>query len=210
MASDSETDAAHGREALLRAARTLFADKGFARTSVADIVDSAGTSVGLLYYHFGNKEQIFVALWQEYYDAQIRATRGAVARARAAGESDGGQLLMAGMRAYLQGTWASREIISMLHLQDTPPNFQPILQRATLNWLRQNRVLLAEMDPVVAKGTTSVVMAGLGAVQRDLGHCKTDRDAHVVIDCGLQLLGAVVDTARTMGSANRTGTSAAL
>lgn len=40
----------------------LFAIKGFAATSVQDIADSAGISIGLLYRHYKTKEDLFQTL----------------------------------------------------------------------------------------------------------------------------------------------------
>lgn len=51
-----------GRERLLAAAVRLFAVKGYAATTVRDILRAAGVTAPVLYYHFGNKEGLFLAL----------------------------------------------------------------------------------------------------------------------------------------------------
>ena len=53
------------RRALLEAARQVFTEQGYAQTSIADVVERAGSSVGSLYHHFGGKSELFLALWQE-------------------------------------------------------------------------------------------------------------------------------------------------
>lgn len=50
------------RERLLREALTLFNAKGYAATSVREIVAAAGVSKPTLYYYFSNKEGIYLAL----------------------------------------------------------------------------------------------------------------------------------------------------
>jgi TetR/AcrR family transcriptional regulator len=50
------------RERLLKSAITLFAQKGYAAASVNNIVDLAGVTKPVLYYHFGNKEGIYTEL----------------------------------------------------------------------------------------------------------------------------------------------------
>jgi TetR/AcrR family transcriptional regulator len=40
----------------------LFASKGYAATSVRDIVSAAGVTAPSLYHHFGNKEGLFLAI----------------------------------------------------------------------------------------------------------------------------------------------------
>ncbi len=47
------------RERLMRAATELFSQKGYAATSVREIVTAAGVSKPVLYYYFKNKEGIY-------------------------------------------------------------------------------------------------------------------------------------------------------
>jgi AcrR family transcriptional regulator len=47
---------------LVETARELFASKGFAETSIEDIVRTAGVTRGALYHHFGGKADIFRAV----------------------------------------------------------------------------------------------------------------------------------------------------
>ncbi len=54
-----------GRERVLRAALRLFATKGYAATTVRDILRAAGVTAPVLYYHFGSKEGVFLALARE-------------------------------------------------------------------------------------------------------------------------------------------------
>ena len=50
------------RESLVEAARHLFGERGFAGTSLDDIVAAAGVTKGALYHHFVDKEQLFRAV----------------------------------------------------------------------------------------------------------------------------------------------------
>ena len=50
---------------LLETARELFATKGFAETSIEDIVSRAGVTRGALYHHFGGKADIFRAVVED-------------------------------------------------------------------------------------------------------------------------------------------------
>ena len=51
-----------GRERLLAAARTLFANNGFHQTSMAHLAAAANVSVGLIYRSFRSKEDIIQAI----------------------------------------------------------------------------------------------------------------------------------------------------
>jgi AcrR family transcriptional regulator len=56
---------ARTRAALLTAAQTVFAAKGYRDANVDDIVAAAGRARGTFYLHFENKESIFAALLEE-------------------------------------------------------------------------------------------------------------------------------------------------
>jgi AcrR family transcriptional regulator len=53
------------RAALVSAARTLFADLGFADTSTEEVVRAAGVTRGALYHHFRDKRELFEAVYEE-------------------------------------------------------------------------------------------------------------------------------------------------
>ena len=52
----------NARQRLLETATELFAEKGYAGTSVREIVDRAGVSKPVLYYYFKSKEGLFYAI----------------------------------------------------------------------------------------------------------------------------------------------------
>lgn len=54
------------REQILEAAMICFAKRGFHQTSMHDISDEAGISVGLIYRYFKNKEEVIAALADEH------------------------------------------------------------------------------------------------------------------------------------------------
>jgi TetR/AcrR family transcriptional regulator len=54
--------APNARERLLETATDLFAEKGYAGTSVREIVSKAGVSKPVLYYYFKSKEGLFYAI----------------------------------------------------------------------------------------------------------------------------------------------------
>jgi AcrR family transcriptional regulator len=53
---------------LLSAAEELFAEKGFQRTTVANIIERSSCSVGSFYHQFTDKLGIFEVLFQHYVD----------------------------------------------------------------------------------------------------------------------------------------------
>lgn len=54
------------RKAILKAAAALFRRQGFHGTSIREIAEKAGVSLGNIYNHFPDKEQLFATLLKEY------------------------------------------------------------------------------------------------------------------------------------------------
>ena len=55
----------NNREAILSAARSVFADLGYGATSVRDIIRKTGLASGTFYNYFRSKEEVFEALMDE-------------------------------------------------------------------------------------------------------------------------------------------------
>jgi AcrR family transcriptional regulator len=62
-AGDASTQS---RERLLEAAGRLFHREGFSATSLEDIADKAGVSVGTAYSNFASKEELFLSFVERY------------------------------------------------------------------------------------------------------------------------------------------------
>ena len=50
------------RSAILQAATRAFATEGFRETSTTDLAQMTGVAEGTIFYHFGNKEKLFLAV----------------------------------------------------------------------------------------------------------------------------------------------------
>jgi AcrR family transcriptional regulator len=70
----SEYAAATKRD-LVEVGRRLFADRGYAGTSLDHVVAEAGVTKGALYHHFENKKELFAAV-AERVEAELTATIG--------------------------------------------------------------------------------------------------------------------------------------
>ena len=53
------------RTALIRAARPLFAERGYADVGTEEIVRAAGVTRGALYHHFAGKDGLFLAVFED-------------------------------------------------------------------------------------------------------------------------------------------------
>jgi TetR/AcrR family transcriptional regulator, mexJK operon transcriptional repressor len=65
------TDSERKREAIARAALTLFASDGYERTSVDAIAAEAGVSKRTVYSHYGDKETLFLSVVRDTYEAML-------------------------------------------------------------------------------------------------------------------------------------------
>lgn len=121
MAKRTQEQAAETREAVLRAARQLFASQGYAAASVAAIAEAAGVTKGALFHHFENKEELFLQIWR---DLQMEMDVEARAAGRAAiDRNDPFAAFLAGSRVYLD--WASRPEYQRIVLVDGPSVLGP-------------------------------------------------------------------------------------
>jgi AcrR family transcriptional regulator len=67
---------------ILAAARKSFVGQGFAQASMRDIAQEAGVSVGCLYVHFRNKEELYKTLQREWMDRLAKDTSAALVSCR--------------------------------------------------------------------------------------------------------------------------------
>ncbi|HEX7304668.1 TetR/AcrR family transcriptional regulator [Lentzea sp.] len=61
---------------VLSAVRSTFWDKGYAGTSLEDLMSASGLGKGSLYGAFGDKQSLFLRVLREYDDANDRMLRG--------------------------------------------------------------------------------------------------------------------------------------
>ena len=70
-------DADRTQHAILRAAMDEFSDKGLGGARIDAIAERAGVNKRLIYYYFGNKEALFLAVLERTY-ADIREAEAAL------------------------------------------------------------------------------------------------------------------------------------
>jgi AcrR family transcriptional regulator len=83
------------RAALLEQATTLFAERGYAGTSLGDVASASQVTRGAVYHHFASKQALFEAVLDMQ---EVRATEEIIAAAAA---EDPWEAAMLGLDAYL-------------------------------------------------------------------------------------------------------------
>jgi len=73
MARKTKEEAAETRERVLMAALDLFTEKGYSRTTFADIAKRIGMTRGAVYWHFDNKPALLAALMDHVHLLKMKA-----------------------------------------------------------------------------------------------------------------------------------------
>jgi AcrR family transcriptional regulator len=152
------------RDRILQAALEVFAEKGYHRALVDDIVRASRTSKGAVYHHFPNKEALFLALVDEF------AGRLAGAVATAIGGAHGALgKVEAALTAGLQAFAGHRELARILLLESVSLGTAYQSKRVEVHG-RFASLIQAHLDEAVAEGsippldTRVATLAWLGAL----------------------------------------------
>lgn len=76
----TKEDALQTRCRLLQAAKELFNEKGFSRTTLAEIAQRAGLTRGAAYWHFKSKDEIFITVVEQALDDMTASKKQALNR----------------------------------------------------------------------------------------------------------------------------------
>jgi len=173
---------AETQRALLEAARETFTKRGFTESSIADIVELAGSSVGSLYHHFGGKSELFITLWQQHQLAHEEAASRAVAEARSRGVTDPGELFDAGARAFMNGSWERRDLTLLFASGDVPPGWELMRRRRGREWIGQNDSLLRLSDRPEDRVYAVILTSLIGEGGYEVAAASSRREADKIID----------------------------
>jgi AcrR family transcriptional regulator len=152
------------RDRILQAALDVFAEKGYHRALVDDIVRASRTSKGAVYHHFPNKEALFLALVDEFSERlavavaeSIAGAHGALGKVQAA--------LTAGLETFAR----HRELARILLLESVSLGAAYLAKRVEVRE-RFAALVQAHLDQAVAEGsippldTRVATLAWLGAL----------------------------------------------
>ncbi|MFC6928923.1 TetR/AcrR family transcriptional regulator [Actinomadura yumaensis] len=109
---------------MLDAAAGLFAEQGFAATTIDDVAQAARVGKGTVYYHFTDKAHLFEAVFRDRQEQLVENVAAAATRHRRPWPR-----LTAALDAYLEGAVADAAHRSLL--QQAPRRWAP---SAAANW----------------------------------------------------------------------------
>jgi AcrR family transcriptional regulator len=121
------------RQQLMDVARQLFTERGYAGTSIEDIIDRAGVARGALYHHFPGKDALFAAVYQV-----VQAEVASAVAAAALTADDPAQAVYTGLSAFLDACLQPefRQIVVL--------DSVPVLQRQA--WEKGSSTAHSELD----------------------------------------------------------------
>lgn len=129
MSGPRRTQAARSaatREALVAAARALFAARGYADVGTEEIVRAAGVTRGALYHHFADKAELFAAVFEA---VEMGVAERIAAAVGGAGETDPIAVMRLGTNTWLDA--CAEPEIHRIALLDAP---------AVLGWERWTEI----------------------------------------------------------------------
>ncbi|MEZ6088464.1 MAG: TetR/AcrR family transcriptional regulator [Pirellulaceae bacterium] len=158
MSKRSET-AIQTRERLFDEALTLFSQKGYAATSIRDILDAAKVTQPTLYYHFAGKADLFQALIERYYDE----SHTWMSQVMAAESTVEGKLLAFAVSSFEYCGTDPRipRLMFQTYFGPTVPEIDGILDKLTE---RRFRIVVDIMDEGIRQGILQAASADLLAL----------------------------------------------
>jgi len=180
------------RAKLIAAARTAFAEKGFAAASMDELTASVGLTRGALYHNFGDKKGLLAAVV-----AQVDGDMAQQAKAAASGVSDAWEKLVAEGIAYIR--MAMDAEVQRIVLRDGPaflgdPSQWPS-QNSCLEATRETITRLIDsgiMKPVDADAAAHLLnIAALNAALWVASSSEPEKALPKMIDVFTQLAGGL-------------------
>jgi AcrR family transcriptional regulator len=148
MAKQAERRAAT-TEAILKAGRRLFGERGFAATTIDDIAEAARVAKGAVYHHFATKEAVFEAVFDQVsHDLVLEVDRAART------EKDVLAAMVAGTQHYFAA--CAKGPTGQIILRDGP---------AVLGWERWREIDAQHFGGKIPRALAAAMDAGLIARQ---------------------------------------------
>jgi AcrR family transcriptional regulator len=151
---------------MLTAISEAVAEKGYAATTVADVVGRAGVSRKTFYEHFSDKEECFIAAW----DTGVELLIDAVTRATLEAEGNWKDRMHSGVRAYLDTlvsvpAFARTFLIEVLAAGPRALDRRAQVHRRFAELLRTLHARQREVAPELPELTDEVFEATVAAVE---------------------------------------------
>lgn len=166
------------KDALLTAAKKIFAAKGYAGATVKEVADEAGVNVSLVSYHYNGKENLFRACIEAYGIRRLEATEQFLKEPRSV--EDFRVRLTLFLEDYFSNAISDQDTMTIMHRECLGANpithdlFEGVFMKSVENMMaffaqaKKNGILRESIDPHYV--VLTVMGAIAHAIQMDCMH----------------------------------------
>src|ERR1700756_1101414 len=174
------------QQRILDAATEVFATRGFSAATMADVVAGSGASIGSIYHHFGGKNELFLAIFEQMANAVDRHIERAMEQEGE--DADPRRIFELHVRAYLEAMWENRRLARVLTSGDTPAGFEVVrrdrMQAAFRSWMA-----VLELDKSMRGQVLSgVLVATMAESSLMVARCENPDDVAAITDATIELI----------------------
>ena len=183
------------QQRILDAATEVFATRGFTAATMADVVAGSGASIGSIYHHFGGKNELFLAIFEQMANAVDRRIDAAMEQAgvEAGTHTDPRRIFEIHVRAYLEAMWENRRLARVLTSGDTPAGFE-VARRDRMQAAFRNWMAVLELDKSVRGQVLSrVLVATMAESSLMVAGCEDPDDVPAITDATIEWIGRLTE-----------------
>jgi TetR/AcrR family acrAB operon transcriptional repressor len=150
MMRRTKEEAEKTRQDLLKAALSVFSQKGYAATTLEDVAKEAGVTRGAIYWHFGSKAELYAGLLEEYSARGSEIAQTAVA--------EGGSMVDILRRIFIRLLTAVESdpaLRAVMEINLFKTEYSPELSDTLSMQVENGRVLLAGISQAMEQGIAS-------------------------------------------------------
>jgi AcrR family transcriptional regulator len=172
------------QQRILDAATDVFATRGFTAATMADVVAGSGASVGSIYHHFGGKNELFLAIFEQMANAVDRHIDAAMEQA---GEvADPRRVFELHVRAYLEAMWENRRLARVLTSGDAPAGFE-VARRDRMQAAFRSWMAVLQLDKSVrGQLLRRVLVATMAESSLMVAGCENPDDVPAITDATIE------------------------
>ena len=175
------------QQRILDAATEVFATRGFSAATMADVVAGSGASIGSIYHHFGGKNELFLAIFEQMANAVDRRIEAAMQQAGE--DADPRRIFEIHVRAYLEAMWENRRLARVLTSGDTPAGFEVVrrdrMQAAFRSWMAVLELNKSLRGQVLSR----VLVATMAESSLMVAGCENPDEVPAITDATIELIG---------------------
>jgi AcrR family transcriptional regulator len=193
MARPQSPDYDKRREAIVAAAAALYARRGFAGASIADLAQACGSSKSLIYHYFPSKDDILYEVMAAHLDALVDAAYDAM---QAGGARERlRELTLAFMRLYTGAQHSHKVLLNELDNLPSERRAEVVAKQRRI--IAVVETLIGEIRPDLNPRTLPIAMLFFGMINwthtwfRPSGDISAEALAKMAVDLMLNGLGAV-------------------